>query len=189
MGKILIIYDSESDRKFTSTMVPLVKEGIERVDGMEVRIRHVDEADTEEVFWADGIAIGCPTHLGGISWKMKKWWDERTPDIRFKTDGKFAVPFTSAGSLGGGGELACQALSIMMMNRSYLVFGITDYVAKKESLHYGAVVVGEPRADHAKEACRRAGVRLAEWVGYYKDGRKELHPLDAKYQRFWELAD
>jgi NAD(P)H dehydrogenase (quinone) len=70
-----------------------------------------------------------------------------------------------------------------------LVFGITDYVAKKESLHYGAVVVGEPRADHAKEACRRAGVRLAEWVGYYKDGRKELHPLDAKYQRFWELAD
>ena len=64
MGKILIIYDSESDRKFTSTMVPLVKEGIERVDGMEVRIRHVDEADTEDVFWADGIAIGCPTHLG-----------------------------------------------------------------------------------------------------------------------------
>lgn len=189
MAKILIIYDSESDRKFTSTAVPYVKEGIEQVSGMEIRVKHVDEAETEDVFWADGIAIGCPTHLGGVSWKMKQWWDERTPDIWFKTDGKFAVPFTSAGSLGGGGELACMAMSIMMMNMGYFVFGITDYVAKKESLHYGAVVAGEPRADHAKEACRRAGRRLAEWVGYYMEGRKELHPLKAEYERFWELAD
>ena len=83
MAKILIIYDSESDRKFTSTMVPLVREGIEAVPGMEIRVRNVDEAETEDVFWADGIAIGCPTHLGGISWKMKKWWDDRTPDIWF----------------------------------------------------------------------------------------------------------
>ena len=74
MAKILIIYDSESDRKFTSTAVPYVKEGVEQVSGMEIRVRHVDEAETEDVFWADGIAIGCPTHLGGISWKMKKWW-------------------------------------------------------------------------------------------------------------------
>ena len=189
MGKILIIYDSESDRQFTSTMVPLVKEGVQQVEGMEIRIKSVDEADTEDVFWADGIAIGCPTHLGGISWRMKKWWDERTPDIWFKTDGKFAVPFTSSGSLGGGGELTCQSLSVMMMNMGYFVFGITDYVAKKESLHYGAVVAGEPRADHAKEACRRAGRRLAEWVGFYMEGRTDLHPLQADYERFWELAD
>ena len=81
------------------------------------------------------------------------------------------------------------ALSIMMMNMGYFVFGITDYVAKKESLHYGAVVAGEPRADHAIEACSRAGQRLAEWVGYYMEGRKDLHPLKATYNRFWELAD
>lgn len=188
MGKILIIYDSESERRFTETMVPLVKEGAASVGDMEVRVRSVDEAESADVFWADGIAIGCPTHLGGISWKMKKWWDERTPEIWFKTDGKFAVPFTSAGSLGGGGELACQAMSIMMMNMGYFVFGITDYVAKKESLHYGAVVAGEPRAEHAKEACRRAGRRLAEWVAYYMDGRKECHPHKSTYTRFWEVA-
>ena len=189
MANILIIYDSDSDRKFTSTAVPYVKEGVEAVGGHEIRVKYVDDAETEDVFWADGIAIGCPTHLGGVSWRMKKWWDDRTPDIWFKTDGKFAVPFTSAGSLGGGGELACMAMSIMMMNMGYFVFGITDYVAKKESLHYGAVVAGEPREDHAKEACRRAGQRLGEWVGYYMEGRKDLHPLEAKYKRFWELAD
>ncbi|WP_223475544.1 flavodoxin family protein [Oricola indica] len=188
MGKILIIYDTDSDRRFTETMVPFVREGAESVGGMELRVRFVDDAKVEDVFWADGIAIGCPTHLGGVSWRMKKWWDDRTPDIWFKTDGKFAVPFTSAGSLGGGGELACQALSTMMLNMGYFVFGITDYVAKKESLHYGAVVAGEPREDHAIESCRRAGRRLAEWVGYYMDGRKECHPLNAQYNRFWELA-
>ena len=189
MANILIIYDSDSDRKFTSTAVPYVKEGVEAVGGHEIRVKYVDDAETEDVFWADGIAIGCPTHLGGVSWRMKKWWDDRTPDIWFKTDGKFAVPFTSAGSLGGGGELACMAMSIMMMNMGYFVFGITDYVAKKESLHYGAVVAGEPREEHAIEACRRAGQRLGEWVGYYMEGRKDLHPLKAKYKRFWELAD
>ena len=82
MGKILIIYESASDRQFTSTMVPLVKEGIELVEGMEVRVRNVEDAETQDVFWADGIAIGCPTSFGGISWKMKKWWD--TPS--FPTD-------------------------------------------------------------------------------------------------------
>lgn len=85
MANILIIYDSESDRRFTELAVPYVKEGVDRVSGMEVRVRHVDEATTEDVFWANGMAIGCPTHLGGVSWKMKRWWDERTPDIWFKT--------------------------------------------------------------------------------------------------------
>lgn len=76
MGKILIIYDSESDRRFTESSVKYVKQGVERISGMEIRVRLVDEAETEDVFWADGIAIGCPTHLGGISWKMKQWWDD-----------------------------------------------------------------------------------------------------------------
>lgn len=97
MGKILIIYDTDSERRFTETMVPLVQQGVETVEGMEVRVRHVDDAVTEDVFWADGIAVGCPTHLGNISWRMEKWWDDRTPETWFKTDGKFAVPFTSAG--------------------------------------------------------------------------------------------
>jgi multimeric flavodoxin WrbA len=59
----------------------------------------------------DCIAIGHPTHLGGVSWKMKKWWDERTPDIWFKTDGKFTVPVTSAGRPGGDGAMDGSSMS------------------------------------------------------------------------------
>jgi NAD(P)H dehydrogenase (quinone) len=191
-GKILIIQDTDSPRRLTETMVPLVREGIESVGGMVIRTRFVTDAVADDEFWCDGIAIGCPTHLGGISWWMNKWWDDNTPNVWFKTDGKFAVPFTSAGSQGGGGEIACQQLSFMIMNMimnmGYLVFGITDYVAKKESLHYGAVVAGEPRTQQAKDVCRRAGMRLAEWVGYWVDRREGCHPQKVNYNRFWELA-
>lgn len=188
MGNILIMYDTDSDRRFTETMVPLVEEGVRSLEGMDVRVRFVDDCTTDDVFWADGIAIGCPTHFANISWRMKQWWDERVGDIWFKTDGKFAVAFTSAGGLNGGGELVCQCLNAMMMNFGYLVFGITDYVGKKQTLHYGAIAPGEPRQDHEKEACRRAGRRLAEWVGTFVDRRNDCHPLKAEYNRFWDLG-
>lgn len=184
MGKILVMYDTQSDRKFTSTVVPLIEEGIAQVGGMEVRAKFVDDCTPQDVFWADGIALGCPTHLGGISWRMKKWWDDNTPNVWMKTDGKLGVAFTSSGSRGGGGELTCLALNVMMMNCGYMCFGITDYIAKKESLHYGAVVAGEPREEFAKESCRRVGRRLAEWVAVIVDGRPECHPLKATYPRF-----
>ena len=185
--RVLILYDSDSDRQFTSTAVPLVRQGVESVSGMETRARKVTEATPEDVAWADGIAIGCPTHLGGVSWRMKQWWQTQEAQLRPLTEGKFATPFTSAGSIGGGGELACMALSMMMMNMGATVYGVTDYIGKKESLHYGAVFAGEPRAEHAKAACKRAGRRLAEWLGYFLHERKELHPLAVPYQRFWGL--
>jgi len=185
MGNILILYDTDSDRRFTETMVPLVEEGASSVEGMDVRVRFVDDAQIEDVFWADGIAVGCPTHFANISWRMKKWWDDRVHDIWQKTDGKFAISFTSAGGYNGGGELTCQCLNSMMLNFGYLVFGITDYVAKKQTCHYGAVAAGEPRLDHEKEACRRVGLRLAEWVGTYIDRREDCHPLNADYQRMY----
>jgi len=56
----------------------------------------------------------------------------------------------------------------------FLVFGVTDYVGKKFTLHYGAVISGEPKTEEEKEACRRLGRRLAEWVAVFVDGKKEL---------------
>jgi NAD(P)H dehydrogenase (quinone) len=63
------------------------------------------------------------------------------------------------------------------MNFGFLVFGVTDYVGNKFTLHYGAVVAGEPRADAEMAACERLGERLAQWVAVFVDGRKEFHPV------------
>jgi NAD(P)H dehydrogenase (quinone) len=97
-------------------------------------------------------------------------------DIWGKVDGKIGCAFSSSGGWGGGSELACMSVLIMLMNYGFLVFGVPDYVGKQFTLHYGAVLAGEPRSDVEIAACHRLGKRLAQWVAYYVDGRKDQHP-------------
>jgi NAD(P)H dehydrogenase (quinone) len=76
------------------------------------------------------------------------------------------------------------ALLTILMNYGVMVFGVTDYVAKQRTLHYGAAIPGEPRAQAEKDICVRLGQRLAEFVSYYIDDKKENHPNNVKYKRF-----
>lgn len=174
MGRILVLYDSATGN--TAKMAGYVAEGARSVPGHEVRVRSVDEATRDDIIWCDGLAVGTPTNLGLTSWKMKRFWDELSSDIWGQVDGKIACAFSSQGGWGGGAELTCMATLIMLMNFGFLTFGVTDYVGKKFTLHYGAVTAREPRAEEEIAACRRLGKRLAEWVAVYVDGRKELHP-------------
>jgi len=171
MGKVLVIYDSQTGN--TEKMAYLVAEGARKFP-VEVRVKKVDEATKEDILWADGIAVGSPTYLGGMSWKLKKFFDEISEDLWGEIDGKIACAFSSSGGWGGGNEIACQNILMMLINYGFLVFGVTDYVGKKFTLHYGAVVAGEPRTEEEREACRRLGERLAQWVLIFKDCKKEF---------------
>jgi NAD(P)H dehydrogenase (quinone) len=175
MGKVLVLYDSASGN--TARMATLVVEGAESIPGIEVRQRRIDEATAEDVVWCDGLAVGTPTNMGLISWKMKRFWDEPMAGQWMKIDGKIACAFSSSGGWGGGTELACQAMLTVLMNFGFLVFGVTDYVSKLTTLHYGAVTAREPQSEEAQAACRKLGKRLAEWVAVFVDGRKEQHPV------------
>jgi NAD(P)H dehydrogenase (quinone) len=64
------------------------------------------------------------------------------------------------------------------MNFGFLVFGVTDYVSKLMTLHYGAISAGAPVTEEVQDACGKLGQRLAEWVAVYVDGRKDQHPLN-----------
>lgn len=199
VSKILVLYDSSTN--CTEQMADLVAEGVKLVPQTEVRIRavpgeanHWDRssecrdtkhpiASFEDIYWADGIACGSPTNLGCISWRMKKFWDdfsqESTSGGWGTVDGKLACSFTSNGGAGGGGELANQAMNSILMNFGFTVFGITDYVSFKQTMHYGAVCAKAPREPNDSMPCIRQGTRLAEFVGLYLHGRKDLHPLRA----------
>lgn len=155
-------------------MAMLVAEGARSVEGTEVKLKRVDEATKEDILWADGLAVGSPTNMGIVSWKMKKFFDEVIGDLWGEINGKIACAFSSSGGWGGGNEIACMSILTMLMNFGFLVFGVTDYVGKKFTLHYGAVISGEPKTEEEKEACRRLGRRLAEWVAVFVDGKKEL---------------
>lgn len=182
MGKILVLYES-NNRGYTEAMAKIVAEGAESVPFIEVRLLSVAEAAKDDLIWCDGIALGSPTNLGTVSWRMKKWWDGVSFDVWLKLDGKIGCAFSSSGSWGGGTEHTCQALNTILMNFGILVFGVTDYVAPKTAPHYGAICAGEPRSEAERAMCLRLGRRLAEWVAVYFDGQYDLHPANADYDR------
>jgi len=181
MGKILILYHSASGN--TAKMAALVAEGAAAVPGMDVRLREVEVATADDVVWCDGLAVGSPTNMGLLSWKMKRFWDEVMGPQWMKVDGKIACAFSSAGGWGGGNEIACQSILTVLINFGFLVFGVTDYAAAAMTLHYGAVAARDPRTDDVQAACRKLGQRLAEWVAFYVDGQREQHPCIKKAER------
>ena len=174
MGNLLVLYNSETGN--TKKMAKYVSEGAKMVPGIEVRLLSVDKASKEDVLWCDGVAVGSPTNMGIMSWKMKQFWDKEMWELWSKIDGKIGCAFSSSGGWGGGSELTCQSILSVLMNFGFLVFGIPDYVADQFTLHYGAVVSGEPRLDREIAACKKLGERLAQWVAFYVDGEKGLHP-------------
>src|SRR5258708_21754586 len=104
MGKVLVLYDSASGN--TAKMAGLVAEGAGSIPGIEVRLRKVDEATSDDLLWCDGLALGSPTNMRLLSWKMKRFWDEPMAPHWMKVEGKIACCFSSCG-WGGGTELAC----------------------------------------------------------------------------------
>lgn len=180
MGKVLILYYSNEGH--TKKMAEYVYEGAKEVPDTEVRIKSVNEANRDDIFWCDGLALGSPTYLGTVAAEMKKFWESLLPDWQ-KLDGKIGCAFSSQGGWGGGAELTCQTLLNILINYGFLVFGVTDYSGKQFTAHYGVTQAGEPRQDKEIEACRRLGKRLAEWVAVFVDGRKDLHPLNNLYKR------
>ena len=181
MGRVLVLFDSKTGN--VAKMAKLVAEGASSIADTEVRVRSVDEATPQDLFWCDGVALGSPTNMGILSWKMKKFWDETMGEHWMKLDGKIGCAFSSSGGWGGGAELACQSLLTVLMNFGFLVFGVTDYATKLGTCHYGAVTAREPRTEDAQATCRLLGKRLAEWTAVYAQGRKDEHPSNKMSER------
>jgi len=174
MNKILVLYDSKTGN--VSKMAQFVAEGALTVSDTEVRIKTIEEALAGDVLWCDGLALGSPTNMGLLSWKMKRFWDETMAEHWMHIDGKIGCAFSSAGGWGGGMEIAAQSLMTVLMNFGFLVFGVTDYASRMLTLHYGAVTAKEPRDEASQNACRLLGKRLAEWTAVLVHGRSQEHP-------------
>ena len=184
--KILVLYDSQTGN--VEHMAHLVAEGAREIQGVEVRIKKIGGegelcATPDDVLWAEGIAVGSPTNMGVLSWRMKKFWDEDMGPHWMKIDGKIGCAFSSAGGWGGGMELACQSVLTVLMNFGFLVFGVTDYASRDMTLHYGAVSAKSPDDEPARAACRILGSRLAEWTAVFAHNSGSEHPFLKLAQR------
>lgn len=174
MANILILYHSNTGR--TKTMAENVAKGALAISGHEIKLTSVDEASSSDVIWCDALAVGSPTNLGAVSWKMKKFWDEISAETWGKIDGKIATVFSASAGYGGGNEITCLNLYSILINFGFLVFGVTDYAAPDFSPHYGAISATHPEGNQEKSACILLGKRLAQWAAYYTDHRLDQHP-------------
>lgn len=148
-------------------MAEEVAKGVREVEDVEVIIKHVDEANPEDLLNYDGIIVGSPTYCGTLSWKLKRFFDEATKVAWGKVKGKIGTAFSSSGGLGGGNETALYSILTVLMNYGYLVFGLPDYSAPGVTAHYGAVSVGYPKEAEQK-ACRMLGRQMAEYLKLFK---------------------
>ena len=71
--------------------------------------------------------------------------------------------FSTSAGLGGGNEMACLSILLVLVNYGMLVFGVTDYSAPGVTAHYGAVAVGEP-SEQELASCRILGAKLVTHV-------------------------
>lgn len=121
MAKVLVLYHSMYGH--IETMAKAVADGVRRVDGAEVTLKHVPETMDQELFKKaggktdlsgdvataaeladyDAVIVGTPTRFGNMSGQMRTFFDQ-TGGLWAKGAlfGKVASVFTSTGT--GGGE-------------------------------------------------------------------------------------
>ena len=155
MSKIAIIYHSETGN--TLKMAELVKQGCEKVKGVEAQLMSWNALDAAFVSEAQAVIFGCPTYEGTCSWQMKKLLDT----IGVKLAGKLGGVFASQNWPGGGGaDFAEMTMIAGMLVRGMLIYsgGITKGVPY---LHFGAVSEKAPTGLYA-DRCVKLGQNIAE---------------------------
>jgi NAD(P)H dehydrogenase (quinone) len=91
---MLVFYDSQYG--YANKMPQFVTDDEGRkISGYEIRLKSVEETTEEDIIWADGVAVGSPTHLGLVSAKMKAFWDGII-DIWGQVEGEIACAFSSS---------------------------------------------------------------------------------------------
>lgn len=154
--KVSIIYHSESGN--TKKMAELVKEGCQKVEGIEVKCISIDNTDERYVIESSAIIFGAPTYEGSCSWQMKKYLDTGPKGLA----GKLGGVFVSQNWPGGGGASFAEMTIIAgMLIHGMLIYsgGIT---VGMPYLHFGAVSTKAPKDKLYKDRCNKLGENIAK---------------------------
>lgn len=151
MVRILVIYDSVTGN--TEKMAYSVAEGAKQVEGVEVIVKKIDQANLEDLLDADGIIMGSPTYFGQMSAKLKSFID-KSVEIHGKLEGKVGAAFTSSGGTATGAETTLLSILEAMLIHGMIVHG------RHDDKHYGATAVGNPEQEDLNY-CRELGRRTA----------------------------
>jgi len=166
---IAVIYDTYHGH--TEAMAKEVAAGAAAVSGIEVRCKRVEDATRDDLLWADGIAVGCPTHMGSPSWQMKRFIDKEFSQLWLKHAlvGKVGTTFTTGGSGGAGGaELAHLALMANFAQQGMILVTLPRNTPgyQPDGMAWGATWAtgrgDQPATEQQRDAAQAQGRLLAE---------------------------
>lgn len=189
MPEILVLYYSRGGA--VEELARQVARGIEKVDGMQARLRTVapvapvyePEADRvpasgapyatlDDLTECVGLAMGSPTRFGNMAAPLKYFLDSTGPLwLSGALAGRPAAVFTSTATQHGGQETTLMSMLLPLLHHGMLLVGLpyTEPALNRTrdgGTPYGASHVAGPRddrpiSDDEKELCQALGERLA----------------------------
>jgi NAD(P)H dehydrogenase (quinone) len=164
-AQVLVAYHSLTGN--TKAMGDGVVEGVQRVSGVAVTLKPVDEVTVEDLESADGIILGCPTYYGTIPGAMKVVIDDWSWKMKVDFTDKVGGAFATGGGQVGGKEFVVVSLVMFMINNRMVVAGPFYENPKTGSVwaEVGAAAMTGPLDPGVSEAeldgARRLGERIA----------------------------
>ena len=176
MTSILIIYYSRNGS--TKKMARLISRGIETIEGVESKIRTVDNKNADDPLVeksdldsCDGLIIGSPTHFGNMAAPMKEFIDSTTEEwFNGTLINKPAGVFTSTSSMHGGQETTLLSMMLPLIHQGMIIVGVPYSENKLSSTLSGGTPYGPTHvsmnksfeiSDDEKEICINYGKRFA----------------------------
>jgi NAD(P)H dehydrogenase (quinone) len=187
---VLVLYYSAGGS--VRRMADLIAEGVERVPGMQARLRTVprvssgfdrevssipekgppfcENRDLEE---CAGLAIGSPTRFGNMAAPLKAFIDGTSALwLKGALEGKPACVFTSTGAMHGGQETTLLSMMLPLLHHGMLVAGLPYSNPELNATraggtpygasHFGGIADDLPISDAERALCVAQGRRIAE---------------------------
>ena len=186
---VLVLYYSHTGA--VRQMAQLVARGIEKVPGMQARVRTVPRVSTVaeavapqvpdagapyvelgDLEQCAGLALGSPTRFGSMAAPLKYFLDT-TSSLWLKgtLSGKPAAMFTSTASLHGGQESTLLSMMMPLLHHGMLIVGLPYsepelMTTRSGGTPYGAshlagVHADQPISEEERKLCMALGTRLA----------------------------
>ncbi|QSO49351.1 NAD(P)H-dependent oxidoreductase [Alicyclobacillus mengziensis] len=166
--KIYVVYDSESGH--TEQVATSIARGARTVDGANVFIKHVNEADVRDLADMDAIVWGCPGHFGSISAGLKQWIDKLGYIwARGELVGKVGAVFCTTATVHGGIEATMLNLITPMLHQGMIIAGLPANLPENAlyGSYYGVGVTCpvEGTEDLLSRDMFKRGLLLGEFLG------------------------
>ena len=118
---VLVAYYSLTGN--TEKMAQGVVEGVQRIPGVAVTLKQVDEIGQADLEDAEAIILGCPTYYGSLPGRMKMVIDDWSWKMKVDFTDKVGGAFSTGGGQVGGKEFVVMSLIMFMLNNRMVVAG------------------------------------------------------------------